>query len=110
HNGEHGDTDLDLHLKGPNNIWVYYDDPGDETGKIILDRDVISDPGPVQENICAQYLDDMPSGEYQVLVNHYDGQEKSFQVRVIRGNNSSSYQGSLSPGDPDKLITTFTIE
>lgn len=108
HNGTSGDTDLDLHLYGPDDMHVYW---SNETGPngILLDRDIISTPGYVQENICAPYMDDMPKGEYRIEVHHFSGLEKDFQVRVVRGNYSNSYSSTLGD-DGTFVVETFTIE
>jgi hypothetical protein len=109
HNGDNGDTDLDLYLYGPDNLVVSYQNENPGIGGIMLDRDVIDDPGPVQENICAPTLSGMPKGAYEVRVDHYDGDEKAFQVRVIVGDKSASFQGSLKAGDNEKLVHSFSI-
>lgn len=109
-NGDFGDTDLDLHLNGPDGLHVYHANKNPGVGNIILDRDVISDAGPVQENICAPTLSGMPPGEYKVYVDHYDGAPKSYQVRILRGPISQSFSGTISSGDAKDLISTFRIE
>jgi len=107
--GPNGDTDLDLHLYGPDNLHVYFDNSNPGIGGILLDRDIISTAGDVQENICALQLSNMPRGDYRVAVNHYDGLAKNFQVRLIRGNQSNNFAGTLNPGNPELTITTFTL-
>jgi hypothetical protein len=109
YNGDYGDTDLDLHLYGPDGLFVYFGNKNPGVGGIVLDRDIVNDPGPVQENICAPTLWGMPKGAYEVKVDHYSGDEKAFQVRVLVGSKSSSFQGTLSPGDSDLLVYTFSI-
>ncbi|MCB0661751.1 MAG: hypothetical protein KDC24_03340 [Saprospiraceae bacterium] len=108
YNGTGGDTDLDLHLYGPDNMHVYYSSKIGPNG-ILLDRDIISTPGYVQENICAPNMNDMPRGEYRIEVDHYSGIEKDFQVRVVRGNYSNSYSSTLS-SDGAFIVETFTLE
>ncbi len=109
-NGTNGDTDLDLYLKGPDGLTVSYENKIPGIGGIILDRDVISDSGPCQENICAPTLSGMPSGEYEVLVDHFDGIAKNYQVRILNGAVSQSFSGSISPGDPIRLISMFKLD
>jgi hypothetical protein len=109
YNGNDGDTDLDLHLYGPDGLSVFYGNKNPGIGGIILDRDIIDEPGPVQENICAPSLSAMPKGAYEVKVDHYSGDQKAFQVRVLVGSKSSSFQGTLSPGDAERLVYTFSI-
>ncbi|MEZ5057623.1 MAG: hypothetical protein R2879_11380, partial [Saprospiraceae bacterium] len=108
HNGTNGDTDLDLHLVGPNGLEVSWEnETGD--GDIMLDRDIISTPGYVQENICAPFLNNMPRGEYRIEVHHFSGLEKDFQVRVVRGNYSNSYSGTLA-NENIMVIETFKLD
>jgi hypothetical protein len=108
HNGTSGDTDLDLHLVGPNGLEVSWENETGE-GDIMLDRDIISTPGYVQENICAPFLNNMPRGEYRIEVHHFSGLEKDFQVRVVRGNYSNSYSGTLA-NENIKVIETFKLD
>lgn len=110
YNGSAGDTDLDLYLYGPDGLTVFYGNENPDVGGIMLDRDVIDDPGPVQENICAPLLSAMPKGLYDVKVDHYSGEEKAFQVRVLVGSKSSSFQGTLKAGDNEILIHEFRID
>lgn len=110
HNGTSGDTDLDLRLKGPDGLEVSWENKNPGVGGLILDRDWIDEPGPAQENICAPTLSGMPRGTYELRVDHYGGEDKSFQVRVLADDKSTSYQGQINRGDPDKVIHTFTLD
>ena len=110
-------TDLDLHLYGPNDLNVYYQNKTPGTGGIILDRDIIDKVGDVQENICAPTLHDLPSGNYRIAVQHFDGVQKTFQVRLVRGSKSESYSGNISsnttpvaPNTSKPEITVFEFE
>lgn len=109
HNGD-GDTDLDLRLRGPDGLEVSWENENPGIGGLVLDRDWRYEPGPAQENICAPTLSGMPRGEYELRVDHWGGEDKSFQVRVIADDKSTSYQGQINNGDPDKIIHTFTLD
>jgi hypothetical protein len=110
HNGANGDTDLDLRMRGPNGLDVSWENTNPGVGGIILDRDFRFSPGPAQENICAPLISAMPEGEYEIYVDHWDGLDKSYQVRIIAGDKSTSYQGQINAGDPDKIIHTFKLD
>lgn len=107
--GSYGDTDLDLHLYGPNDLHVYWSNKNPGVGNILLDRDMISETGWVQENICAPTLSAMPKGEYRLEVNLFDGEDKDFQVRLLRGSQANSFTGRATQGEPTKKIITFTL-
>jgi hypothetical protein len=109
-NGDNGDTDLDLHLYGPDGLHIYYGNQNPGIGGIMLDRDVINQAGPVQENICAPLLSDMPRGDYEIRVDHFGGDTKNFQVRVLNGSHSTSYQGDAMDGDDEVLIHSFKLQ
>lgn len=108
--GTSGDTDLDLRLKTPDGTEVSWENENPDIGGLFLDRDWTSQPGPAQENICAPTLSGMPRGTYELRVDHFDGEDKSFQVRVVAGDKSTSYQGSINAGEPDRVIHTFTLD
>jgi hypothetical protein len=76
----------------------------------MLDRDVINQAGPVQENICAPLLSDMPRGDYEIRVDHFGGDTKNFQVRVLNGSHSASFQGDAMDGDNELLIYSFKLQ
>lgn len=107
--GSYGETDLDLHLYGPNDLHVYWSNKNPGVSNILLDRDMISETGWVQENICAPSLSAMPKGEYRIEVNLFDGDDKDFQVRVIRGSQANSFSGRATQSEPTKKILTFTL-
>jgi len=108
--GSSGETDLDLHLYGPDNIHIYYGNknPGCPCG-LMLDRDMISETGWVQENICANSLAGMPRGDYRIEVDLFSGQDKDFQVRVLRGAQSNSYSGRVTGANSTKTILEFKL-
>lgn len=107
--GSYGDSDLDLHLYGPNGLHAYWSNKNPGLGGITLDRDMIDETGWVQENICAPTLGGMPRGEYRLEVDLFGGQDKEFQVRVLRGSTSNSFTGKVTSADPTKRILTFTL-
>lgn len=107
--GWSGETDLDLHLYGPNNLHVYYGNKTPGVGNITLDRDMISETGWVQENICAPSLAGMPRGDYRLEVDLFSGQDKDFQVRVLRGSQSNTYSGRVTGSDETKTILEFKL-
>lgn len=108
--GSFGDTDLDLHLYGPNGMHVYWvnKNPGCPCG-LMLDRDMIDETGWVQENICANSIAAMPRGEYRLEVELFSGKDKEFQVRLIRGTQSQTFNGNVTQSNPSKRIITFTL-
>ena len=87
---------------------VYWSNKIEPNG-ITLDRDMIDETGWVQENICAPALSQMPKGEYTIKVRLFDGMDKDFQVRMIRGTQAQSYSGRVTGTDSEKTIFTFTL-
>jgi hypothetical protein len=108
-NNSYGDTDLDLHLYGPDNLHVYWSNKTPGIGGITLDRDMIDETGWVQENICAPSLSGMPKGNYSIKVNLFDGEDKDFQVRMIRGSQSQSFNGRVTNTAQEQTIFTFSL-
>ncbi|MCF8237620.1 MAG: hypothetical protein K9I85_05650 [Saprospiraceae bacterium] len=109
-NNSYGDSDLDLHLYGPDNLHVFWSNKTPGIGGITLDRDMIDETGWVQENICAPSLAGMPKGTYTVKVNLFDGNDKDFQVRMIKGTQSQSFSGRVTSTAPEKTIFTFSLQ
>ncbi|MCO6485339.1 MAG: hypothetical protein J5I41_06115 [Saprospiraceae bacterium] len=108
-NGSSGESDVDLHLYGPDGLHVYYSNKNPGVGGITLDRDMISETGWVQENICAPTLSGMPRGDYELQVHLFDGEDKDFQVRLLRGGNANSYSGRVTNDNPTKSIIKFRL-
>lgn len=108
--GSYGDSDLDLHLYGPDNLHVNWANKTPGVGEITLDRDMIDETGWVQENICAPSLSGMPKGNYEIRVQLFDGEDKDFQVRMIKGNASQTFSGRATSADPEKTIFTFNLQ
>ena len=116
-NHENESADLDLYLYGPDDLIVYYEI--EQVGDILLDRDIREySMGHAQENICAPLLDEMPPGNYRIAVQHYTGAEKDFQVRLVRGEKSESYSGTISSNTtpvadhnskPEITVFEFTV-
>lgn len=106
-------SDVDLHLYGPNNMHVYWEYDRSSDGTIELDRDWLEDVGNAVENIYS--LKQMTKGTYTIKVNLYSGDPANYSVRVIRAANVKNYSGTISTvNDKDessKMITleTFTI-
>lgn len=99
-------TDLDLHLYGPDTMHVYYGDDVSRDSLFQLDRDWQGEQGNAIENIYS--LGNMPSGEYTVKVVLYDGSPVDFNVRVIRGGTVKTYNGRLETVDQEVTIDTFS--
>lgn len=102
-------SDLDLHLYGPNGLHVYWNNKNPGVANLTLDRDMITETGWVQENICAPWLVDMPRGEYRLEVHLYGGADKDFQARVVRGAVSNSFTGRVTSTDPNKVFFSFNL-
>jgi hypothetical protein len=99
-------ADLDLHLYGPNNIHVFWDDENSPDGTLELDLDWMSGAGNAAENIYS--LKSMTKGDYTVKVHNFGGVTKSFNVRVIRSGSVKSFGGSVA-NEQEATITTFSI-
>lgn len=108
-NNQSRQTDVDLHLFGPNGVHVYYSNEQD--GGFELDRDWLEDLGNATENIYS--ISSVPAGEYTVRVNLYSGDQTNFNVRVIQGNNVRNYSGQVttsnSGNDPAQMVTIETF-
>jgi hypothetical protein len=98
-------ADLDLHLYGPNNLHIFWQNR--TSPNFALDRDWISQLGNAIENIYST-TSTIPSGNYEVKVHHYSGVQKSFNTRVILNGASTNYSGSLTNGQ-EVTVRTFTI-
>jgi len=114
-NSASSQTDLDLHIFGPNDIHVNWDRKKSSDGSIELDRDWMEEIGNAVENIYS--LKEMPRGQYKIYVNVYDGDvPKQFEVRVIRrGTTVKTFRGSGTQINGNEainhmiLIDTFTL-
>jgi uncharacterized protein YfaP (DUF2135 family) len=98
YNAPENTADLDLYLLGPDGLRVYWG-MMEGPGEIRLEQDATNQQGFVFENICAPNLYAMPRGLFKVRVNNFDGQDKRFQARIIRGNYLQQYYGVISPGE-----------
>lgn len=95
-NTESSQTDLDLHLFGPNGLHVYFSDELSPDGSIELDRDWMSEVGSATENIYS--ISSIPRGEYKVYVDGYSGNvPKQFEVRIIkRGSSVKTFRSTCT--------------
>lgn len=102
-------SDVDLHLFGPEDAHVYYRNK--QEGGFELDRDWLEDIGNATENIYS--ISTIPNGEYTVRVNLYSGSSANFNVRVIQGTNVRNYSGQAtttnSGNDPASMVTIETF-
>lgn len=111
-NATGADTDIDLHMYGPNNVHVYYNYKTSADGSLQLDRDWQREYGSAVENIYS--ISTMPAGTYSVYVNLYVGDTHDYSVRIIRAGSVHTYTGSVSTANSGNdqtkmvLITTFT--
>ncbi|HMS32687.1 MAG TPA: hypothetical protein PKC91_01240 [Ignavibacteria bacterium] len=99
-------TDLDLHLYGPDNLHIYWQNR--TSANFELDRDWISNLGNAIENIYSITYT-VPSGNYDVKVKHFSGVTKNFNVRVILNGASTNFSGSASSGQ-EITVKSFTIQ
>ena len=99
-------TDLDLHLYGPDNLHIFYQNR--TSANFELDRDWTSQTGNAIENIYSTTTS-IPSGNYEVKVHNYSGVQKSFNVRVILNGASSNFSGTVSQGQ-EVTARSFTIQ
>ncbi|MDT3738216.1 MAG: hypothetical protein RO257_01805 [Candidatus Kapabacteria bacterium] len=112
-NTSSNNTDLDLHLFGPDNLHVYFSNEVSDDGSLMLDVDWMEETGSAVENIFS--TKNMPKGDYKVYVDTFSGDvPKSFEVRIIRqGSLVKTYRGTatkVSVAEQDMiLIQTFTI-
>ncbi len=108
-NSSASNTDLDLHLFGPNNLHVYWELDKSTDGTIELDQDWIDDNGNAIENIYT-VKSDFPKGNYRVEVNHYYGAiPKNFNVRIIRNGTVTTFSGKMTSIDQTIVISNFTL-
>lgn len=99
------EADMDLHLYGPNNIHVYWQNP--TSTNFSLDRDWQSADGDAVENIFSTTTT-IPSGTYRINVAHFSGAAKSFNCRVVVNGSVTNYSGNLQDASVD--VRTFTVQ
>jgi hypothetical protein len=97
-------ADLDLHLYGPDNLHIFWQNT--TSTNFSLDRDWQSQTGNAIENIFSTTTT-VPSGNYRVNVAHFQGFAKSFNCRVIVNGSVTNYSGNLGGGSVD--VRSFTI-
>jgi hypothetical protein len=98
-------TDLDLHLYGPDNLHIFWQNTS--SANFTLDRDWQSQTGNAIENIFST-TSTIPAGSYRVNVAHFTGFAKSFNCRVIVNGSVTNYSGNLGGGSVD--VRTFNIQ
>lgn len=103
-NGASNAADLDLHLYGPNNLHIFWQNTS--SANFSLDRDWTSQTGNAIENIFSTTTT-VPSGNYRINVAHFSGFSKSFNCRVIVNGSVTNYSGNLGGGSVD--VRTFNI-
>ncbi|MEZ4908273.1 MAG: hypothetical protein R2771_11685 [Saprospiraceae bacterium] len=101
-------TDLDLHLYGPNEMHVSWENEISSDGVFQLDRDWQEEVGSATENIFS-LKNELPSGKYQVKVQLYSGDPVNFNTRVILDGKVKTYSGNLSTTDSEQLIYEFEL-
>lgn len=97
-------ADLDLHLFGPNNLHIFWQNT--TSPNFSLDRDWTTTNGNAIENIFSTTTT-IPSGDYRVNVAHFQGFAKSFNCRVIVNGSVTNFSSNLGGGSVD--VRTFNI-
>jgi hypothetical protein len=104
-------NDLDLHCVEPGGFEIYFKNRRSSLGgELDVDMNVQPESQRPVENI---YYDPRvaPRGEYAVYVNHYHhhgGRDPTpYTVHITTGGRTTTYTGSISFGDPKKLIARF---
>lgn len=105
YNSSGSTADLDLHLYGPDNLHISWQNTS--SPDFALDRDWINQTGNAIENIFS-LNNTIPSGNYEIKVMHFSGVTKSFNTRVILNGASTNFSGSASTGQ-EITVKTFTI-
>lgn len=111
-NSQSNKSDVDLHLFGPNNMHVYWNNSISSDQSLELDRDWQETVGNAIENIYS--LKTMPSGSYSLKVNLYSGNPASYRVRLINKGTVKTYTGSITTINGNEIgtnminIETFT--
>ncbi len=108
-NNSSHNSDVDLHLYGPDNMHIYYSNSSN--AYLSLDRDWRYTYGNATENIFSTGT--MPTGSYSVKVNLYGGDPVDFRVRIIKRGSSKSFNGrvtTVNSGDVEaNMITADTF-
>lgn len=106
-------ADIDLHLYGPNDLHIYYDNIS--SASFELDEDWISRVGNAVENIYSTST--IPSGSYDVYINLFGFRDNissiNYSTRVIYGNDVKTKTGSLSEensdNDKSKMVKVYSF-
>jgi hypothetical protein len=104
-------NDLDLHCVEPGGFEIFFKNRRSQSGgELDVDMNVQPESNRPVENI---YYDPRtaPRGEYAVYVNHYHnhgGRDPTpYTVHITTGGRTTTYSGSISFGDPKKLVARF---
>lgn len=104
-------NDLDLHCVEPGGFEIFFKNRRSARGgELDVDMNVQPETNRPVENI---YYDPRiaPRGEYAVYVNHYHnhgGHDPTpYTVHITTGGRTTTYSGSISFGDPKKLVARF---
>ncbi|MBA4316982.1 MAG: hypothetical protein C0412_01135 [Flavobacterium sp.] len=116
-NSPSANSDVDLHLIGPNSMHVFYRAKTSSDGSLQLDVDKQRSNSGITETATENIysLSTMPSGQYKVYVNLYVGAANNFNVRIVRFGTVKTFTGTVStqytgddPGSTMVLVDTFT--
>jgi len=108
-------NDLDLHVFCPSGERIYFNNKTSKCGgELDVDMNVKPTSRKPIENVFWSAMP--PSGEYKVGVHHYARHRRwrtkdptEFRIRLSIGDEVKEYKGSLSKGDPMKIVAKFTI-
>ena len=108
-------NDLDIHCIDPSGEEIYYSHKQAQSGG---ELDVDMNAGGPRSNEPVENIywpgGGAPKGKYRVFVNHYanhgNADPTAFTVGVLVEGRSQEFSGSISHGEPKRLIYEFTIE
>lgn len=105
-NSANSTADLDLHMYGPNNVHIYWDNKSEPDFAFELDYDWIDEPGNAVENIYS-VSDDITPGRYKIAVHNYYGvSQKRYNVRIINNGVVKNFSGTIDD-DEEKILYEF---
>ncbi len=108
-------ADLDIHLFGPNDLHVYFNEQAPFGSSFNLDLDWLEDFGNAVENIYS-ISDDWEKGDYSLKVHcfySYYPTPMDYTVRVIHDGNVKTHNGSAKYNENELELYTiyeFTVE
>jgi len=108
-------NDLDLHIIDPNGEHIYFAHKRARSGG---ELDVDMNAGGPESNEPVENIyfprGKAPAGHYKVLVHHYanhgSADPSAFRCEVLVGTEVHKFSGSLSSGDPIRLVYEFTLD